>query len=482
MIKYIKNSKGPTLGYSTDSGIKFLKKDGYRFKDLNKSGRLEPYKDWRLSAVERAKDLASKLFIEEIAGLMLYSRHQSIPATRGPFVSTYSGSTFEDSNAQPWELSDQQKEFLATDHLRHVLITTVESPNVAAKWNNNVQALVEGVGFGIPANNSSDPRHASDASKEFNEGAGGHISMWPESLGLAATFSPEVVKRFGEIAAKEYRALGLTTALSPQIDIATDPRWYRFEGTFGEDPHLSTDLCRAYIDGFQTSTADAEIEDGWGGYDSVNAMVKHWLVVDQVKVDAMLIGGFGKYAVYPGNNFKEHLKPFTEGAFKLEEKTEKAAAVMPYYTISYDQDQVNGENVGNSYNKYLIQNLLQGGTYQYDGVVCTDWLITADEPETVDQFAGKPWGVEDLTVAERHYKLLMAGVDQFGGNNEIEPILEAYQMGVAEHGEAFMRQRMECSAIKLLKNIFRTGLFENPYLDEGEVVRLLEIQNLWQKV
>lgn len=154
---------------------------------------------------------------------------------------------------------------------------------------------------------------------------------------------------------------------------------------------------------------------------------------------------------------------------------------MPYYTISYDQDQVNGENVGNSYNKYLIQNLLQGGTYQYDGVVCTDWLITADEPETVDQFAGKPWGVEDLTVAERHYKLLMAGVDQFGGNNEIEPILEAYQMGVAEHGEAFMRQRMECSAIKLLKNIFRTGLFENPYLDEGEVVRLLEIQNLWQK-
>ena len=46
-------------------------------------------------------------------------------------------------------------------------------------------------------------------------------------------------------------------------------------GTFGEDPQLSTDMARAYCDGFQTSEGDREIADGWG-YDSVNAMVKHW--------------------------------------------------------------------------------------------------------------------------------------------------------------------------------------------------------------
>ncbi|WP_208588925.1 glycoside hydrolase family 3 protein [Gracilibacillus suaedae] len=461
------NKNGPTLGYSFQSGIKIIEEKGLYFKDLNKSGHLEPYKDWRLPAEERAKDLASKLSIEEIAGLMLYSRHQSIPAKpRGPFASTYDGKPFDERMANSWDLSDQQKEFLIKDHLRHVLVTSVESPEVAVKWNNNVQAIVESVGFGIPANNSSDPRHASDASKEFNEGAGGQISMWPESLGLAATFSPEIVRQFGEIAAKEYRALGLTTALSPQVDIATDPRWYRFEGTFGEDPKLSTDLGRAYIDGFQTSTGSAEIEAGWG-FDSVNTMVKHWPGGGSGEAGRDAHWGFGKYAVYPGDNFDEHLQPFTEGAFQLEGKTKKAAAVMPYYTISYEQDKVNKENVGNSYSQYLIKDLLQG-TYQYDGVVCTDWLITADEPESVDQFAGKPWGVEELTVAERHYKLLMAGVDQFGGNNEMGPILEAYQMGVAEHGETFMRQRMEQSAVKLLKNIFRTGLFENPYLDVRE--------------
>jgi beta-glucosidase len=472
LIKYITNKEGPKLGYSTKSGVQIIEENGLFFKDLNKTGKLEPYKDWRLSAKERATDLASKMTIEQIAGLMLYSRHQSIPAaTRGYSASTYNKKAFDESGAKTWELSDQQKEFLTQDHLRHVLITTVESPEVAARWNNEVQALVEGVGMGIPANNSSDPRHGSDSSKEFNEGAGGKISMWPESLGLAATFNPNVVQKFGEIAAKEYRSLGIATALSPQIDIATDPRWYRFSGTFGEDSQLSTDLGRAYIDGFQTSEGEKEISEGWG-YDSVNAMVKHWPGGGSGEAGRDAHWGFGKYAVYPGNNFEEHLTPFIKGAFKLKGKTKSASAVMPYYTISYEQDPVNGENVGNSYSSYLINDLLRT-KYEYDGVVCTDWLITADEPETVDLFAGKPWGVEHLSVAERHYKLLMVGVDQFGGNNEVAPVLEAYEMGVKEHGETFMRQRFEQSAVKLLKNIFRLGLFENPYLDVQESTNIV---------
>ncbi|HTE33216.1 MAG TPA: glycoside hydrolase family 3 C-terminal domain-containing protein [Chryseolinea sp.] len=78
---------------------------------------------------------------------------------------------------------------------------------------------------------------------------------------------------------------------------------------------------------------------------------------------------------------------------------------------------------------------------------------------------GKSWGVESLTIAQRHYKVLMAGVDQFGGNNVVAPILEAYQMGVKEHGEAAIRKRFEESAVRLLKNIIHVGLFENPYLD-----------------
>ena len=466
----VSNSKGPTLGFSSASGVTILTIDGLKFKDLNKNGKLDAYEDWRLPMDVRAKDLAAKMTIEQIAGLMLYSAHQAIPANAKGFgAGTYNGKPIDSSGMQPYEISDQQKKFLKEDNLRHILLTRVRSPEVAARWNNNVQAFVEGLGLGIPANNSSDPRNGVVATAEYNLGAGGTISMWPESIGLAATFDPSVVLKFGQTAAQEYRALGIATALSPQVDLATEPRWSRFNGTFGENPALASDMARAYIDGFQTSTGTNEISNGWG-YQSVNAMVKHWPSGGPEEAGRDAHYAYGKFAVYPGNNFQTQLTPFVEGAFKLNGKTKSAAAVMPYYTISYNQDKKNGENVGNGYSKYLITDLLRN-KYGYDGVVCTDWLVTADEGKTPDVFAGKSWGTEKLTVAERHYKVLMAGVDQFGGNNAAGPVLEAYQMGVKEHGEAFMRKRFEQSAVRLLLNIFRVGLFENPYLYPSESVK-----------
>jgi beta-glucosidase len=464
-VKIVTNSGGQTLGYSTASGVRLVFNKGFAFKDLNRNGKLDPYEDWRLAADDRAKDLASKMSIEQIAGLMLYSAHQAIPAAGGRFASTYNGKPFVESGAKASDLTDAQKKFLTEDNLRHILITTVESPEVAAQWNNNVQALCEGLGLGIPANNSSDPRHRTVADAEYNAGSGGTISMWPGSLGMAATFDPALVRRFGEIAAREYRALGITAALSPQIDLATEPRWGRVSGTFGESPRLSADMARAYVDGFQTSTGDKAISGGWG-YTSVNAMAKHWPGGGPEEGGRDAHYAYGKYAVYPGNNFADHLIPFTEGAFKLGGETKMAAAIMPYYTISYGIDTKNGENVGNSYSRYLIDEVLRG-TYSFDGVVCTDWGVTKDET-AVNGFGTTPWGAEKLPVAQRHYKIVMAGVDQFGGNNEAGPVIEAYTMGVREHGEPFMRARMERSAVRLLKNIFRVGLFENPYLDVGE--------------
>jgi beta-glucosidase len=471
-FKTVTNTNGPALGYSASSGVLILTVNGLKFKDLNKNGQLDPYEDWRLPVDVRAKDLAGRMSIEQIAGLMLYSAHQAVPAnSKGFGAGTYNGKPIDSSGMQPYDISDQQKKFLKEDNLRHVLVTRVMSPEVAAKWNNNVQAFVEGLGLGIPANNSSDPRNGVVANAEYNMGSGGTISMWPESIGLAATFDPSVVLKFGQTAAQEYRALGIATALSPQVDLATEPGWSRFNGTFGENPKLAADMARAYVDGFQTSTGSGEIKNGWG-YHSVNAMVKHWPGGGPEEAGRDAHFAYGKFAVYPGNNFQTQLTPFIDGAFKLNGKTKTAAAVMPYYTVSYDQDKKYGENVGNSYSKYIITDLLRN-KYGYDGVICTDWLITADEGKTPDVFAGKSWGVEKLTVAERHYKILMAGVDQFGGNNAAGPVLEAYQMGVKEHGEDFMRKRFEQSAVRLLRNIFQVGLFENPYLDPAQSVKIV---------
>ena len=427
----------PTLGYSPQSGVKLLTVDGFAFKDLNRNDSLDAYEDWRLTAQERAADLASKLSLEEIAGLMLYSSHQAVPADT---------------------LTADQKKFLSDDHLRAVLITVVESPEIAAKWNNHMQAFVEGLDHGIPANTSSDPRHEAKGTAEFNAGAGGQISLWPTSLGLAATFNPLLLRRFGEIASEEYRALGIATALSPQVDIATDPRWFRFDGTFGEDPQLATDLARAYCDGFQTTPENK----GWG-MKSVNAMVKHWYGYGAQEGGRDSHFASGKYAVYPGNNLAMHKRSFVEGAFRLEGGTQMASAVMPIYSILWNQDP-SGENVGGSYSKWLIQQQLRDEA-KFEGVACTDWGITKDIKVLDSPIGGKPWGVEQLSEGQRHYKILQAGVDQFGGNNEIGPVIEAYQMWSKEQGEKSARERFELSARRLLLNVFRVGLFENPYLD-----------------
>lgn len=429
------------LGYSPDSGVRIIHVDGLPFKDFIGDGVLRPYEDWRLTPQERAKDLASRLSVEEIAGLMLYSPQNHLDTS---------------------DITDAQRQFLLEDNVRHVLVSRVASPGVAAEWNNKVQALIEGRTHGIPANNSSDPRHLATPDAEFAAGASGQRSLWSNLLGLAATFDPGQVEEFGRIAAREYRLQGIATALSPQADLGTDPRWYRYSSTFGCDPKLVADLTRAYADGFQSPDGN-----GWSRK-SVNTMAKHWSGGGCGEGGRDAHYGNGKYAVYPGGCYELHKIPFVNGAFDLRRGTGASSAVMPYYTIPYGQTP---EDVANGYNSdVLLRQLRQEAGFE--GVICTDWLVTHDSHDP-GVHSGKPWGVENLSVAERHYKALMAGVDQFGGNNEMAPVLEAYRMGVKEHGEEWMRRRFEESAYRLLLNMFRVGLFENPYIDVNEAERVV---------
>ena len=74
----VTQKNGQTLGYSPASGVQILTKGGYAFKDLNRNGKVDVYEDWRKDPLVRAKDLASQLSIDEIAGMMLYSGHQAI--------------------------------------------------------------------------------------------------------------------------------------------------------------------------------------------------------------------------------------------------------------------------------------------------------------------------------------------------------------------------------------------------------------------
>ena len=456
-ITYIDNPSGPRLGLTCAGTIE---KDGLFFRDLEGTGELLPYEDWRLSPEERAKDLASRLTVEEIAGLMMYSSHQMVPFGSGmPFRATYGGRTFEESGAKAWELTDQQKKFLTEDHLRHVLVMLLQDAKTAALWNNELQAFAEGLPHGLPVNISSDPRNgAASAGAEYKSG-GGQTSTWPEGLGIAATFDPELCREYARTIAREYRALGIATALSPQVDVGTEPRWMRVADTFGAHPGLVADMGRAYCDGMQS---DPDRDGNWGS-GSVSTMAKHWPGGGPCEAGRDAHYAFGKFAVHPGGEKGAHLKPFLDGVFRLDGPTGKTASIMPYYTVTWGMDP-SGEQVGNSYSKYIIGDLLrqQAG---FEGVVCTDWGITGDPERELDSFGSRCYGVEHLTEAERHLRILENGVDQFGGNNDIVPILEAYRLGCEKYGEEAMLARFRRSAERLLVGSFRCGLFENPYLD-----------------
>lgn len=441
----IQQTQGPDLGYNPLSGVSILYQDDYAFKDLNQNGELDIYEDWRERPSKRAQDLAQQISIEQIAGLMLYSPHMVV------------------NDSVP---NEKIISCLLQDQMRHILVTKVKNAYTAALWHNNLQAIAEAQPFGIPTNNSSDPRNYTEADGEFNAGSGGDISQWPREIGLAATFDMDIIHRHAHIASIEYRALGITTTLSPQIDLSTDPRWRRFYGTFSEDADLCTDIARVYTDAFQTTPGSPS---GWGNQ-SVNCMAKHWPGGGTGEGGRDAHYCFGQYGVYPGNNFEEHLLPFTQGALQLDGPTSSAAAIMPYYTISYGIDP-SGENVANGYSRYIITDLLRE-KYGFDGVVCTDWIITADNPN-VEMMNGKPWGVEHLSVEERHFQAIYAGCDQFGGNDDKQPILAAYQLWCQRFGKESAEQRFRASAQRLLLNFFRVGVFENPYVDPNYTAQVV---------
>ncbi len=419
----VTNEGGTTLGYSKESGVTLIQSEGYAFKDLNRNGQLDGYEDWRQDMEFRSENIASQMQIEDIAGLMLYSGHQ-FSVTK--------------------ELSDDQKTFL--DQGLRAVLSAASASSIAdqAGWANSMQAYAEkSSALGIPVNISTDPRTT-------------NISVWPGNLALSATFDTAVATETAQQLSKEFRALGIGTYLGPQVDIATEPRWWRTDGSLGEDPALARDVAEAIVSGFQ-STYDAEGNDlGWGE-NSVNAMAKHWVAEGAAQSGREGHTAIGQFSVFPANNFDAHLVSFVDGAFNLKSVTKSATAVMSSYSIAYSEDKSLGEYVGSSFSEYKMG--LLRNTYGFDGVVCTDWGVA-----TKGGMIDTGWGVEASENPERIHLAVMAGVDQFGGNNDPAPVLEAYQIGVSENGEEATLARYQDSGRRLLKNYFYVGLFDNPYV------------------
>ena len=431
---------------------KIIEVQGKRFRDLNRNGVLDPYEDWRLSPSVRAHDLVRRMTLEEKAGMMMHGTARS----GGPLGIAGIGPSYDTAATGK----------LIRDVGVNSFITRLGGdPSALAAQNNALQEVAEGTRLGIPLTISTDPRN------HFQYVAGasvqsGKFSQWPETLGLAAIRDAALVRRFTDIARQEYRAVGIGETLSPQADLSTEPRWSRINGTFGEDPELARNLVRAYVEGFQ---------HGASGVDSagVLAIVKHWVGYGAQRNGFDSHSHYGQIADFTKGTLATHIEPF-RGAFAAH-----VGGVMPTYSI-LEGGTLNGrplEQVGAGFNRQLLTDLLRK-RYGFEGIILTDWAVTNDCSDLCRNgfpagqrptFAGvaMPWGVEDLTKVDRFAKAVNAGVDQFGGTEEAQYLVQAVKAG------KISEQRIDESAYRIAVMKFRQGLFENPYVDAAAAGRVV---------
>jgi len=429
------------------------------FKDLNKNNQLDKYEDWRLPIDVRVKDLVSQMTLEEKVGFMLISTTRmggdqvfanGVQGSTGPRPKITEGFNEEDLvqntnmfTRKPLEAPNMSAagttKGVTQFHLRHFILRASAVPAIMAKWANNLQELCESTRLGIPAIVASNPRNhvTTDASVGLSVGLTA-FSKWPGELGLSAMRDFDLTRKFAEIAAKEWRAVGLRKGYMYMADLATEPRWGRVEGTFGEDADLSSKMITQIVLGFQgtklSSTSVAMTTKHFpGGGPQVGGQDSHF--------------DWGKFAHYPGGMFDYHLKPFKAAI------AAGTSAIMPYYSAPKGKE---FEEVGFSFNKAMIDDLLQD-KLGFHGIINSD----------TGPIEMMPWGVESLSIEERYQKALNAGVDIFSGAADPTVLIQVVKKGLISE------KRINQSVTKLLQEKFLLGLFENPYVDVDAALKIV---------
>ncbi|SEG87161.1 glycoside hydrolase family 3 protein [Marinobacterium lutimaris] len=426
----------PSLGGDT------LTLDGFTFRDLNHDGRLQPYEDWRLPAARRAQDLVARMRLSEKSAAMMH-----------PYAS-------DDSGHYDAAKVEQQ---IAAGYNTFITGLTL-APGELARANNAVQKMAERSRLGIPVTFSSDPRNIYSKVRGASVDAEG-FSQWPNPLGLAALGDTDLARRYGDITRQELKAVGIRVSLSPQIDLASEPRWGRLFGTFGDDPELSALLARAEIEGIQSG-------DNGLGADSVVAVAKHFAGYGAAREGYDAIMPYASTLDFDAgdDSFDTHLIPF-EGAFSAD-----VGSVMVTYGALPAGITAKGITLGTeggAFNAPLVKELLRGH-YDFNGVVMTDWGVTRDcnqicreglpadmtreEANSLGSRLGVPWGVESLSPEERYARAVSIGVDQFGGSQDADLLAQAVTDGLLSESA------IDAAVTRIMRQKFELGLFDNPYV------------------
>ena len=440
----------PVLGTRS---VNIIEKKGLQFKDLNKNGELDPYEDWRLPDSSRIADLLGQMTLEEKVGL-LFHPNIAVPAdgvVKYDFTEeekaamanagneTYAGPIGPGGQGPAGGGIGQMrrtataKSFIEEKHFRNILNNGVAPVREFASWSNKMQEIAEATRLGIPIMFSTDPRHGATLGAHVSGKQ--YFSQWPSKegqVGISSAHDTVIMKKFGEVVAEEYRAVGLHMILGPQIDVMTEPRWSRNMGCFSEDADLTAEMLAAFMDGAQGKDV---------GPEKILVHLKHWPGAGPHK------DGTGQWLTYPGNNFDYHLIPWKKGIEK------GALAAMGYYSGTfYDSLNVN-------YSYHVSTEILYN-QLGFKGAICTDWGVVGRGPL-------KPSLQGKTTLKDNMEMIINAGVDQMGSETNNQLVLELVKEGRVSE------ERINQAAGRILQWHFILGLFENPYVDPEAATKIV---------
>ena len=392
----------PTLNPHSKS---VLEVDGYQFIDLNGNGELDVYEDWRQDAETRAADLVSQMTVREKIAQMQHPTY--LPRADG-------------------KIAPYLKDYCSEYGIGMLLIRELNSVEAAATTMNTIQEYAEESRLGVPVLVSMDSVHG----LSYVSGA----TVTPHNLALAATRDEALVTKLAEIARDEHLAVGVRMTLSPEADIASEPRWGRVMETFGEDPDLVTQMVTAQVVAFQNG------RDGLNT-GSIVACMKHF-----PGAGPQMEGKDTSPIISSEETLQIHLKPYY-AALEV-----NVASIMPYYSVPLALDMENSA-IGS---KATLQDLLRD-KMGFTGIIQTDWGMIWAIQEALGTMTGEEVSDEEAILIG----VTQSRVDGIGGESiRLIDLMEEYtQEGKID--EAILT----AAATRIVKVKFEMGMFENPYCD-----------------
>ena len=382
-----------------------IEADGYQFIDLNGNGSLDVYEDWRLDADTRADDLVGQMTLREKIAQMQHPTF--LPRADG-------------------KIPSYLNKWCEREGIGMLLIRELNSVEAAAISMNTIQEYAESSRLGVPVLVSMDSVHG----LSYVTGA----TVTGHNLALAATRDEELVTKLAVMAREEHIAIGVRMTLSPESDIASEPRWGRVMETFGEDPDLVTQMVRAQIVAFQNGTEGVNP-------DSIIACIKHF-----PGAGPQMDGKDTSPIVADEETLQIHLKPYY-AAIDV-----NVGSVMPYYSVPLALDMENSA-IGS---KAALQDLLRG-QMGFEGIIQTDWGMIWAIQEGLGTMTGEEVSDEQAIIIG----ITESRVDGIGGEsiNLITQMEELVNQGKIDE------EIISAAAKRIVKAKFQLGVFENPYCD-----------------